>query len=68
MSTKTATPTRMSTKKFAALVTTKNVTVRRAMWPVGMPACLSAQTPSARPPAPPLGSSELAASSTIAAT
>ena len=47
-------------------VTTKKATVRRAMCPVGMPACLSAHTPSARPPAPPLGSSELAASSAIA--
>ena len=62
----TAIPTRISAKKFAALVTTKNATVRRAMWAVGIPASRSAQTPSASPPAPPVGSSEFAASSDIA--
>jgi hypothetical protein len=59
-------PTTIRTTKFAALVTTKNATVRRAMCAVGIPACRRAQTPSARPPAPPVGSSELAASSAIA--
>ena len=56
----------MSAKKFAALVTMKKATVRRAIWAVGIPAWRSAQTPRARPPAPPAGSSESAASSAIA--
>jgi len=45
---------------------TKNATVRRMMLPVGIPAWRSAQTPSASPPAPPVGSNEFAASSAIA--
>ena len=58
-------PTSTTPAKFAALVNTKNATVRRAMWAVGIPAWRSAQTPRASPPAPPVGSSELAASSAI---
>ena len=55
----------ISVRKFAALVTTKNATVRRATWPVGMPAWRSAHTPSARPPAPPAGNNVFAASSAM---
>ena len=63
---KTPIPTITSAKKFAALVTTKNATERRAMCAVGIPASRSAQTPRASPPAPPAGSSEFAASSDMA--
>ena len=64
--TKTPMPTITSAKKFAALVTTKNATERRPMCAVGIPASRSAQTPSAKPPAPPAGSREFAASSAMA--
>ena len=58
-------PATTTAAKLGALVTTKKATVRRAMCPVAIPAWFSAHTPSANPPAPPLGSSELAACSAI---
>ncbi len=61
-----ASPTTTTPAKFGALVNRKNATVRRAMCSVDIPALFRAQTPRARPPAPPVGSSELAASSAIA--
>ena len=54
-----------SVARLARLVSRKKATVRRAMCSADVPLRLSAQAPSARPPAPPAGSSEFAASSAI---
>ena len=48
---------------LARLVSRKKATVRRAMKAVGRPPRRRIQAPSARPPAPPTDSTELAASS-----
>ena len=45
------------------LVSRKNATVRRAIWPALTPPRRRIQAPRARPPAPPTDSTELAASS-----
>ena len=51
--------------KFGRLVSAKNATVRRAMCSAFIPPFDSAHAPSASPPAPPAGNSELAACSAI---
>ena len=56
---------RISATKFGRLVRMKKATVRRAMCSAFMPPFDSAHAPSASPPAPPAGSSELAACSAI---
>ena len=48
---------------FGRLVSKKNATVRRAISFPDIPPLFSAQAPSARPPAPPVGNSALAPSS-----
>jgi hypothetical protein len=48
---------------FGTLVRKKNATVRRAMCSALIPARRSAQTPSASPPIPPVGTIALAPSS-----
>ena len=60
-----ATPSTATATKFAALLSVKNATVRRAMSSTGMPLLRSAQAPNASPPAPLAGTSEPTASSDI---
>ena len=59
------TPTRITPTTFATLVSRKKATVRRAISVAGIPPRFSAQAPSARPPAPPVGKSAFAPSSDI---
>jgi hypothetical protein len=58
-----AMPPRARKPTLARLVSRKKATVRRAMWSPGTPPRRRIQAPSARPPAPPIESSEFAASS-----
>ena len=56
---------RITPTTLATLVSRKKATVRLAISDAGIPPRLSAQAPSARPPAPPVGNSALAPSSDI---
>ena len=56
-------PITATATKFAALLSTKKATERRAISSAGMPPLRSAQAPSASPPAPLAGTIEPAASS-----
>ncbi len=59
-------PAKTTAAKLTELVSRKKATVRRPTRSAGIPIRFSAQAPSARPPAPPVGRSTLAACSAIA--
>ena len=63
-----AVPITATATKFAALLSTKNATVRRAMSSAGMPPLRSAHAPNARPAAPLAGTSDPTASSDMASS